>query len=395
MSKRRAAVQLTRDDLDREDSPEKDTARDQDDVDGSSTGFKPADQDILAKRVIRKARRSINNSTFGGSVSDSPFAGLLNVPNLVSPASSLLASVSNRTNTSSAAFAAFQFGTTTTSDSQALDRSDTNNSSAKPPADNSSRLTTPYDIKANPSPVASNGISGRINGAKSDEAKGQDDEDEDESDPSMDQRGPEYYQKLKRLNAGFKKWVNDYMDKSQYFDFTPCCNDYIRHISKLDDQFPVLVAISSKHIPSSSSHTVEPSVLSPILQDTTGHLPKLPESKTMSTEYKPIATTTSADNKPSFTFGGGGTMGSGLFSSGTMGNNANKITTATSSFQMPAPIAFSTPTFGSSFPTFGTAMGSKPMTQVVAVEDDEDGKYEPPQPETVTVEEKDAVYTKP
>jgi hypothetical protein len=178
-----------------------------------------------------------------------------------------------------------------------------------------------------------------------------------------DDRDPIYFQKLKSLNQGFKKWVIEYMDKGQYFDFTPVCKDYINHITKLDDKYPILeTPVASE--PKKSTPLPQPSAPSTVAKAT-----PVPEKK------------------PSF------------------GTGPPSTTTAQSSFLK--PVASSTPTmpaFGTSASTgfnFGTGLSNfstplaAPTTIVTPAGDDDGENYEPPMVESVAVEEEGAVFSKP
>lgn len=52
-------------------------------------------------------------------------------------------------------------------------------------------------------------------------------------------RDPQYWTKVKKLNRSFTSWVTQYMNISPDYDFSPVCNDYLKHMSSLQASFPV------------------------------------------------------------------------------------------------------------------------------------------------------------
>lgn len=54
-----------------------------------------------------------------------------------------------------------------------------------------------------------------------------------------EKRNPEFLNKLCALNRSFMRWIDIYFDKGYNYDFTPVCNDYIRHINNLKDKYPI------------------------------------------------------------------------------------------------------------------------------------------------------------
>lgn len=328
MSKRRALTQLTRDDLDREDSPE----RDEPSSNSFETGIQVAPAETLEKRVIRKARRSlVSDHTGDDNVKTSPFVGL-----------SLAAS--KPVDSPFAAFSSSAFKVTPSGLKSNLPV-------PKPSAEKASVNLPPQNGK-------SNGVEG--------------------IEPEDMERDPAYYKKLTNLNKTFKKWVLDFMEKGPYYDFTPVCRDYMSFISKLDEQFPILAANKSKQ-------TVAQTVPPPVVQAVTAAplLTSKPPSEAPST--------------PKFTFGASAGLGGAFGSQKSSTPTLFPMTMGTSS----QPAIGTGPSFsfgqsGSSQPTFGSAFGT-PVAAPAAVQSvngEDDENYEPPQPETVKVEEKDAIFSK-
>lgn len=365
MSKRRSTVQLTRDDW-REDSPEREPEP------GPGIGFAAASKETLEKRVIRRAKRAMG--TPDGESKPSPFAG-----------------ISLRTSTNPASpFAAFAFGAQSTAAVPVaglnnLSSSTLDNKNAKATSTNSPDAT----IKAN--------------------GNGKERADSTDSVSEL-QREKTYYQKLRNLNVTFKKNVIDYMnmERGEYFDFSPVCNDYIKFASHLEAQYPKLdeeeqievdaptklnsasSAVVQANLTSSnaqnnvpapskvSPESSEPLIINSALVFEKKPFPEKPQQKEEceANTFKPVfekksigsdsTPPSSEPAKPMFSF-----------------------TTSTPS----AASVLSKVNFGSFGSTASAFAPADARTEVAPVNEEEDDNYEPPKAEAA-LEEKDAVYTK-
>lgn len=61
----------------------------------------------------------------------------------------------------------------------------------------------------------------------------------------MSFRNPQYFSELKQINEQFLDIIKRGNERSPYYDFSPCCNDYIALIRDLENQYPDTDAVSS------------------------------------------------------------------------------------------------------------------------------------------------------
>lgn len=193
MSKRRATTQLTRDDLDREDSPE----REEPEYAGSGV----ASAEVLSQRKIITARRSLTSAS---SAKSSPFASI----NLTSTgkASGIASSTS-----SSSSFSALSSSAVLTP-SPAAASMPTFGSTIK-----KYQPTTPSPLTRSDAAVT--------NGTR---------------DQVVREREDIYYEKIRSLNHSFQQHMTSHLQKDPEADYSINCQEYINYLIKLRKDYPII-----------------------------------------------------------------------------------------------------------------------------------------------------------
>ena len=210
MSKRRADKQLTRDDLDREDSPEKEEPQ--------YTGSVFASADVLSKRKIITARRSLPSNS--SATKASPFASINLTP------SGLSSSSSNTLFGSSATPFASTSGSSAVN-SQSLFQSSSSSMFRAPAFGSTMNKYQPLV----PSPLTTSNPSVPVtNGSISSSS---------ESKKESTDRDPEFYAKMQSLNRSFQNHMNSHLEKEADSDYSNNCQEYIDYVIKLQNRYPI------------------------------------------------------------------------------------------------------------------------------------------------------------
>lgn len=341
MSKRRAATQLTRDDLDREDSP--DEREQEPEYEGSGV----ASAEVLSKRKIITARRSLNSSS-SGSARSSPFGSL-----------NLLTS----TGTASGSTSSSLFASSSTSGAAAAPLSAITSSSMPLAFGAAGHKYQPLV----PSPLTKPSAS-LTNGST-------------DTPVAERERDAAFYQKMRALNQSFQQHMTSHLSKDPEADYSHNCEEYINYIRKLHTQFPIrTVTTATTESASEPKQTVSESQPEP--KETPAARTTIPESVASSSTE---ATDRTADSKTSQA----AAVTSTPFSSG---------------FKFPASSSLSfgatqsAPAFGSGFGSFATSsLSTKSFSAPAAASKEETGdddEYVPPKNEEINSEEEDAVYSK-
>ncbi|PRD21835.1 UNVERIFIED_CONTAM: Nuclear pore complex protein Nup50 [Trichonephila clavipes] len=196
MAKRSASSQLNQDNWDLADEKEE------------AGTFTPLGKSELQHRVIRKARRSLNNNSSDGS------------PKGFSP------------------FAKFSgFGS----------------SASSSPFGNMKNINSPFGPltkTASPSSTAQKGEAEKSNGnsVEQDKSSGDTNKPCSSSDNKIKEnqaRSLDYYRQLQSLNESVLKWMQMHLSKNSCCDFTPVFNDYKKHLDTLSVTYPVKVKEST------------------------------------------------------------------------------------------------------------------------------------------------------
>lgn len=350
MAKRGAVTELNQDNWDSVDDNEE------------AGSFTPCSATELQNRVIRKAKRSLTNSS-GSSNSNSPaltpFAKFTGFSGTASP-----------------------FG-----------------SSAKTDASNfGSPFSAPAKKEEKPNGTSTSNREEKSSGDNKPAAS-------DAKPLEKQARNLEYYRQLQSLNESVLKWMQLHLAKNPCCDFTPVFNDYKKHMDTLNVTYPVKVkdstSVSEKKSSFTSSSTAAVSKDSAnhsgssvqIVRDNSNYKKK--EKSEDETDYG-ANFKSNTTNTSTFSFGIKSTMPtptSSVSSSGCTSSSKEGNDGSSEDKQTPAPFSFgffSKPAANSDKPfSFACAPVAKSESA-----DNEDAEYVPPKNEFVAVTEEDAIYSK-
>ena len=342
MAKRRAASQLTRDDLDRlDDEQEEDTETGGE----GNVSQRFASPDILSQRKMAKARRSIPTSD---TAVKSPFAGIqLQAPSVATPfgGSNLFPFGQQQ----SSMKPSFGFGLS----AQKQDEAQITKSSL-------------------PLPTLTNGMKTTV-----------DKESEAEKNFSFSGRSMEYWAKIERLNSSFVDHLTEYVKDHPRADFRINCEEYIKHLSKLDQDYPLnqqTTSSSSSTLSSSTttSSTTAASFVTPVRGSSPGF------------SFGPSDVQARKESVSTPTFGGG--LNGTAFNTSTPSFGFKTGAAAPTFPSIPAASSVSTPMFN-----FGAkSETSVTPSQATATDsvDDDGAEYIPPKNEDIKADEEGSVYSK-
>ncbi|XP_022082626.1 nuclear pore complex protein Nup50-like [Acanthaster planci] len=420
MAKRRAGTELTDRNWEEEEVPEE------------AGTFKAAGDDVLAQRVIRKAKRRFqagegNDAGQDSDTKPSPFVGFAFGTNKPSAGFSFKVTKSDTQTAPS-----FSFKSSVSDVAPALAKADTIPISSGP----SSSISSSFGgTKQSASPASTNGTQGVATGGAP-------------QPPPTTALSQQYSQKLQNLNRSVSAWIQKHVGENPVCDLTPVFEDYKKHLREIEKLRAgnVGVAGSQRMETSSEVEASAPSTSSTFsfgkssdtVQDAkvSDSMKASPATSTFSfgssdgkgafgkssdadqfakaTDSSKAAPTTST-----FSFGSSDSKGASLPKADFFKKTAPAATTdaKTSSFSFgrsdttPVAPSFSAGKFGN--PTTGSLFGSaKPFSFGVGKSSDvttsseaattasEDSKtanddnYEPPKVEVKAVQEKDSLYSK-
>lgn len=348
MAKRRAASQLTRDDLDRLDNEQ------EEDIDTGGEGNisqRFASPDILSQRKMAKARRSIPASD---TAVKSPFDGIqLQAPSVATPfgGSSLFPSFGQQQQTSMKP--SFGFGLST------------------PKQDEAQVMKSSL-----PLPTLTNGVKTTV-----------DKESEAEKNFTFSGRSMEYWAKIERLNSSFVDHLSEYVKDHPRADFRINCEEYIKHLSKLDEDYPLdqqTTSSSSLTISSSTTTSIPAaSFVTPVRGSSPGF------------SFGPSDVQARKESVSTPTFGSG--LNGTAFNTSTPSFGFKTGATAPLTFpSIPATSSTSTPmfNFGGKSDTGITPSSVATNSQATDSVDDDFAEYIPPKNEDIKADEEGSVYSK-
>ncbi|GFT07204.1 nuclear pore complex protein Nup50 [Nephila pilipes] len=354
MAKRSASSQLNQDNWDSVDEKEE------------AGTFTPLSKNELQHRVIRKAKRSLNNSTSDGSPKGfSPFAKFSGFGS-AAPSSA--------------------FGTTKKIDSQfgPVTKTDSPFSAAQKETE-----------KSNGNSIEQEKSSGDISKpSTSSENKCRE----------KQARNLEYYRQLQSLNESVLKWMQMHLSKNSCCDFTPVFNDYKKHLDTLNVTYPVKMK-ESTFVSESKDNFKKPMNSEEAIKDSTNQFDSHDKSSFQKeksnknedeTDYG-ANFSSNTTNTSTFSFGikSTPTPTSSSSSSGcTSSSKEGKEKEGEES--KPAPFSFGL------FNKTSQPESDKPFSFACApiekstapAGDAEDQEYVPPKNEFVSVKEEGAVYSK-
>ena len=343
-TKRRAMKQLTRDDLDREDSPEQEEPE--------VTGSGVASADVLAKRKIITARRALSTSSSSG-VSKSPFASI----QLTSDAGS-----------SSGIGASSLFPSLLPSASAVASSSFSSSSCASSMPSSMTLGSAKKYEPLHPSPLTRSEVPVPNGSADAAEPRERDDK---------------FYEKMRALNESFRRHMTSHMDKDPEAVYSQNCQEYIDYVVKLDKQFPVTKPLlksepsiaaavpSAKPTPTSKLDTSGPAVAAGVTQ-----------------REKPVVTSSCASSS---VFATPATSSSSFFSAAplTSGLSFGSASVQMTGGAFPSQFGAAAPPFAAAAPVVTNSAPVK--TERAGQCDDEE--YIPPKNEDVKSEEENAVFS--
>ncbi|GFX11560.1 nuclear pore complex protein Nup50 [Trichonephila clavipes] len=350
MAKRSASSQLNQDNWDLADEKEE------------AGTFTPLGKSELQHRVIRKARRSLNNNSSDGS------------PKGFSP------------------FAKFSgFGS----------------SASSSPFGNMKNINSPFGPltkTASPSSTAQKGEAEKSNGnsVEQDKSSGDTNKPCSSSDNKIKEnqaRSLDYYRQLQSLNESVLKWMQMHLSKNSCCDFTPVFNDYKKHLDTLSVTYPVKVKESTV-VSGSKVSFKKPMNTEEVMKDSTNKFDSHDKSSPAKeksnknedeTDYG-ANFSSNTTNTSTFSFGIKSTPTPTSSSSSGGCTSSSKEGKEKEAEKSPGQVPFTFSFFNKG------ALPEKPFSAVcesaVKAAEGENEEYVPPKNEFVAVQEEGAVYSK-
>ncbi|XP_017891421.1 nuclear pore complex protein Nup50 [Ceratina calcarata] len=190
--KRSATTELNHDNWDKEDRPEE------------AGTFKKAPNEVMEKRVVKRAKRRLQPSDDSSKSAFGAFTGFKTVTASAGNPSpfSFLANSNTSTNTN------------------------TNDTSSKT-VTNINKSTTNDGIKRNENGTSKQNISDSQTNQKSDS---------DQKDKNIFKKSTDYFAKLKGLNESVAQWIKTHVDSNPFCILTPIFQDYERYLKEIESK---------------------------------------------------------------------------------------------------------------------------------------------------------------
>ncbi|CAL1276530.1 unnamed protein product [Larinioides sclopetarius] len=391
MAKRGASTELNHDNWDSVEDKEE------------PGSFTPCSATELQNRVIRKAKRSLTNSS-GSSNSPgmTPFAKFSGFS--ASPFGSSAKTDASNFNSpfaSSAKTDASNFNSPFASSTK-TDASKINSPFASSTKTDASKSNSPFSVAAKKEKP-----NGTTTASNSQEKSSGDTKPSTSDAKSVDKqaRSLEYYRQLQSLNESVLKWMQLHLAKNSCCDFTPVFNDYKKHMDTLNVTYPVKVkeatSVSEKKATFRTSSTAE------VSKDSTNHSGSSNDNSNVKKEKNEDETDYGANfksnttNTSTFSFGiksiptpTSSVSSIGCTSSSKEGNDAGSEEKKT---QPPFSFGFFNKMANQPNSDKPFSFACTPVTQPSGVENldgNEEVEYVPPKNEFVAVAEEDAFYSK-